>query len=140
MRPCPCGAVPTTSSDITYSVVWCSKCRKTLTKEYARVEDAVLAWQHGIEVLPPNCPFCHWPPHLIGPETETPQVTCEMPCPIQGRVFTLEEWNRSRPDTARLDELVERWEKKKDPILRNPIKALKRAIAVHARQRFFGDG
>jgi hypothetical protein len=137
VKPCPCGATPTISSDITYSVVWCPECHKTLTKEYAAVEDAVLAWQHGIEVLPPHCPFCHWAPRVIGPDTPTPQVTCEMPCPIRGRVFTLEEWNRTRPNTIRLDELVSRWEK--NPQLKNPLKALKRALAAHVRQRYRGD-
>jgi hypothetical protein len=120
-------------------VVWCPECHKTLTKEYARVEEALLVWQHGEEALPPWCPFCHWPPHVIDP-LGTPQVTCEMSCPIQGRIFTLAEWNRTRPQTWRLDELVERWKKKNDPTLRNPIKALKRAIAAHTRQRFRGDG
>lgn len=61
-------------------------------------------------------------------------------CPIQGRVFTLAEWNRSRPEVYLLDELVTRWEKKNDPTLRNPIKALKRAITAHGRQRFRGNG
>ena len=140
MKPCPCGAIPTTSSDITYSVVWCGSCGKTLTKEYARVEEAILVWNHGEEALPPRCPFCHWPPYVQHPASDIPQVMCEMPCPIKGRIFTLAEWNHTRPQTERLDELVERWVQKNDPTLRNPIKALKRAIKAHVRNRFRGDG
>lgn len=140
MKACPCGATPSTSSDITFSVVWCPSCHKTLTKEYVSVACAVLAWQHGAEVLPPNCPFCHWPPAVIGPETDTPQIMCEMPCPLQGRVFTLTEWNRSRPQPYQLEELVTRWERKGDPTLKAPVKALKRALAAHVRNRFRGDG
>jgi hypothetical protein len=140
VKPCPCGATPTTSSDITYSVVWCGSCRRTLTGEYSNVDHAILAWQHGVEVLPPNCPFCHWSPAVIEPASETPQVMCTMPCPLRGRVFTLAEWNQSRPKPYRLEELVKRWEKKRDPALRAPIKALKRAIEAHVRNRFRGDG
>jgi hypothetical protein len=133
MKPCPCGAIPTTSSDITTSVVWCASCYKTLTKEYGPPEEAILVWNHGRAVLPPNCPFCHWPPELIGVDTETPQVTCSMPCPLQGRVFTLEEWNMSRPKTQRLNELVERWANKGHHV---PLKALRKAIEAHVRHRF----
>lgn len=140
MKACPCGATPATSSDITFSVVWCPSCHKTLTTEYAHVEDAILAWQHGVEALPPNCPFCSWHPHVIAPESETPQIMCEMPCPICGRVFTLAEWNMSRPKPYRLNELVDRWEKKNDPLIQGFIKALKRVIESHVRNRYRGDG
>lgn len=137
MKPCPCGTVPTTSSDLSYSVVWCPACHKTLTKEYSKVEDAILAWQHGTEVLPPCCPFCSWPPLVLGPDTLTPQVMCEMPCPLRGRVFTLEEWNMSRPKPYRLNELVTRWTKKGKNVT---LKALKKTIEDHVRNRLRGDG
>jgi hypothetical protein len=135
MRPCACGTVPTTSSDITYSVVWCPGCRKTLSAKYPTPEEAILAYDKGPEKLPPNCPFCYWPPNILNPDGQT-QISCHMPCPIEGRVFTLEEWNRTRPRTTRLDELVQRWEKRSEPHMKNALKALKRAIAAHVKQRY----
>lgn len=137
MKPCPCGATPTTSSDIVYSVVWCRACHKTLTREYIHSDLAILAWQHGVENLPAPCPFCLvgdcWPPDIHDPESETPKVSCGWPnCPLEGKVFTLEGWNRCKPKARAFEDLLKRWSSRKDRYyFRSQILSLKRAIATH---------
>jgi hypothetical protein len=121
------------------SVIWCRACGKTLTKGsygFDDPESAILEWVHGPEHLPPKCPFCKLPPSVKKADSESPEVVCEaLICPLQDKVFSLKQWNMSRPEAWTFDNLLKRWEKGKAPP--NLMKALKRAIESHQRGRWF---
>lgn len=115
-------------------MVWCPGCHKTLSKEHWTVELAIIAYQHGEDQLPPACPFCIelWPPDVEGCDTEDPKISCRNKgCPLFQAKVSLKRWNECRPKTRVLDNLLERWKAKRNPSLKNPIAALKRAIARH---------
>lgn len=121
--------------------MYCSTCRKVLTKEYGSDTAALLAWHHGPDSLPPNCPFCKFPPKVTHISSKDPKVTCTFTlvqiCPLAGVTMTLEDWNKCRPQLTFLEILAERWEKK--PGFAKPLRALKSAIKQQVRNRYCGD-
>lgn len=139
MKACPCGTVPI----VNYSwreghTIWCPKCKTQHTKAYSEEHDAVIAWVHGIEHLPPWCPFCKIYPQVLGPDSENPRVHCGAAlCPLKGLEMSLENWNRCRPIAWTFEGLRDRW--KKRPELKNCVRALQKAIRQHQRARYKCD-
>jgi hypothetical protein len=137
LKLCPCGATPTTSSDIDYSVVWCQTCHKTLTREYLNPELAIIAWNLGDEHIPAPCPFCvvgsAFPVEIEKADSEDPIVFCRwIECPLEKKKFPLSKWNQCKPKAEAFQELLKRWNSHKNRYyFRSQILSLKRAIATH---------
>jgi hypothetical protein len=139
VKLCPCGGTPTVSRSLrSGSCVWCPNCHKTLTKgahAFDFPDDAIIEWVHGIEALPPKCPFCKMPATISLPESDEPSVSCEFAdCPLHGKSFTLKRWNLCRPEGWTFEALLKRWAGKPD--LKNASRALKRALDFHKRGRW----
>ena len=139
VKPCPCGGTPTVSRSLrSGSCVWCPDCRTTLSKgSYGFDDEAgpVIEWVHGAEHLPPKCPFCKFPVTVYDASSPEPKAGCETGiCALQGKVFTLKEWNSCRPEAWAFKRLLKRW--KGNPLMMGAARALKRAIAQHERGRY----
>lgn len=137
VKPCPCGGIPTVSSSLrSGSCLWCPDCWKTLSKgsySYDDRDGPIIEWVHGIDALPPKCPFCKFPPKVTMADTESPLIFCQFPvCPLHSNGFTLKQWNMCRPEAWAFEHLVARWKKK---LAKDPVRALKRAIKDHVRGR-----
>lgn len=120
--------------------MYCTICRKSLTKDFTSACDAEFAMVHGVEKLPAKCPFCSFPARIEDPMSDNPKVGCQMwdsVCPIGRQLFTLGQWELAKPEVSLLDQLAKRWTNK--PEFAKALRGLQRTLKQYRTGRWRGD-